>query len=129
MLKACSRCGKIHPYSYQCTKGKVYRGGEERKLRSSYQWKKKSEDIRQKAGYLCEYCKTENRYTYRNLEVHHIEKVREDPSLLLDDYNLICLCTECHKKADAGTLDADFLRELARKREEGIGMGTIENNG
>lgn len=120
MYKTCSRCGKIHPANYKCNKGKVYRGGEERKLRNTYAWEKKSKEVREKANYLCEVCRAEGRYIYNNIEVHHITKITEDKSLLLDDFNLVCLCQEHHKKADKGLIDADYLRELAWLRENNI---------
>ena len=118
MYKTCSRCGKIHPFDYKCTKGKVYSGGEERKLRNTYAWEKKSKQIREKAQHLCEVCRSEGRLTYNNLEVHHIVKVKDNTSLLLDDYNLVCLCQEHHKKADKGLIDADYLRKIADDREK-----------
>ena len=119
MYKACSRCGKIHDSNYVCTKGKVYKryDGEERKMRSSFAWTEKSREIREKAQYLCEVCRSLGIYTYNNLEVHHIEKVRDNPSLLLDDLNLICLCVEHHKQADAGEIPVSVLKQLASERE------------
>lgn len=119
MYKSCSRCGKIHAYNYNCTVGKTYKGGAERKERSRYAWTKKSEEIRERANYLCEVCRDKGAYTYKDLEVHHITKVREDKGLLLDNYNLICLCVKHHKMADRGEIDSDYLSELARKREAG----------
>ena len=119
MYKSCSRCGKIHPQNFKCTQGKVYDGGTERQARNTYAWELKSKEIRERANYLCEVCRDNNIYTYKNLEVHHITKIREDETLLLDNYNLICLCQQHHKEADRGNIDADYLRELARKREEG----------
>ena len=118
MYKACSRCGKIHSSDYQCNKGKVYRGGEERQLRAKYVWTKKSEEIREKAQYLCEVCRDTGKITYDCLEVHHITPLKEDSNLLLDNYNLVCLCVSHHKQADNGELDRDYLRKLARHREE-----------
>lgn len=107
--------------NFKCQKGgRVYREiDNERHLRSSYQWTKKSKEIREKANHLCEVCRDEGRYTFDNLEVHHIVKVTEDKTLLLDNYNLVCLCQEHHKKADVKKIDADYLRRLAVKREEG----------
>ena len=119
MFKSCSRCGKIHQSNYQCTVGKTYRGGEERKLRSRYSWTKKSEEIRERANHLCEVCRDNNIYTYDGIEVHHIVKVRDDKTKLLDNYNLICLCQEHHKLADNNKLDQDYLLDLAKKREDG----------
>ena len=118
MFKSCSRCGKIHPTSFVCTKNKTYNGGEERKLRRLNAWTKKSLEIRERANYLCEVCKTKGVYTYDGLEVHHIHKVKNNPELLLDNYNLITLCVECHKQADKGKLSTEYLEELARIREE-----------
>ena len=92
MYKSCSRCGKIHPSDHKCTVGREYTGGNERKLRSTYAWTLKSQEIRERANHLCEVCRDQNIYTYNNIEVHHIEKVKDDESLLLDDNNLICLC-------------------------------------
>jgi 5-methylcytosine-specific restriction endonuclease McrA len=117
MYKTCSRCGKIHPYNFNCTKGKTYSGGHERKLRHHRRWTEKSEEIRERANYLCEVCRQEGIYTYEGLEVHHITKLSEDETGLLDNFNLICLCTRHHKDADNGLISADYLRDLARQRE------------
>ena len=46
-------------------------------------------------------------------------KIRDDPERFLDNYNLICLCQLCHKDAENGVLDPNFLFDLAREREEG----------
>lgn len=119
MFKSCGRCGKIHASNYKCNKGKVYRGGNERQLRNTYDWVQKSLEIRDRSNYLCEVCKQEGRYTYNNLEVHHITKVTEAPERLLDNYNLVCLCVEHHKLADKGEIDKDYLEKLARIREDG----------
>ena len=118
MNKACSRCGKIHPYNYICTVGKVYKGGEERKLRNLAAWHRKSEEIRERANHLCEACRSEGIYTYNSIEVHHIAKVKNNKDLLLNNENLVCLCQYHHKLADKGDISPDFLRELARHREE-----------
>ena len=118
MLKACSRCGKIHPYNQQCNVGKIYRGGEERNLRAKSAWHKKSEEIRERAQYLCEVCRDQNIITYDDLEVHHIIPLRIAPELLLDNLNLVCLCTMHHHEADDGKLSIDYLQKLAREREE-----------
>ena len=118
MYKACSKCGKIHPANVQCSKGRTYTGGEERRLRSSWAWNKKSREIRDKAQHLCEVCRDNGRYTHDHLEVHHIVKVSEHPDGLLDDLNLICLCVQHHKDADDGSLDMNYLSKLAEEREK-----------
>ncbi|AIF54375.1 hypothetical protein LDB25A_051 [Lactobacillus phage Ld25A] len=119
---SCARCGRIHAKGYVCKVGKRrkhYRYDyAEAKLRNTYKWHKKSEEIRERSKYLCSVCLDEGKYNYRNLEVHHITKLRVEPSLLLVDSNLICLCREHHRLADAGMIDDDYLRELARRRDE-----------
>ena len=117
MYKACSRCGKIHSSNFKCNYGIEYKGGIERKLRSTYAWTMKSQEIREKANYLCEVCRDQGIYTYNDLGVHHITKVREDESKLLEDENLICLCPDHHSQADKGEIDKEYLTRLARDRE------------
>ena len=118
MLKACSRCGKVHAYNVQCTK-RIYKTGDDRRLRSRYAWTLKSQEIREKANHLCEVCRDQGVITYDSIGVHHITKLSEDESLLLDDFNLICLCQEHHKAADAGKIDKEYLLKLAEVRERG----------
>lgn len=126
MFKACSRCGKIHDSRFKCNAGKTFTGGEERKLRSSYDWTKKSKEMRESAQYLCEVCRDEGRYTYEGLEVHHIEKLKDNKDRLLDDDNLIVLCVKHHKDADAGRLSKDYLKKLAVGRDrENIPEGSL----
>ena len=121
MYKACSRCGKIHPTKYRCKAGNSidynkYKT-EDDKLRNTYNWHKKSEEIKEASNYLCEVCRDSGVYTYDNLEVHHIVKVREDKSLLLDNNNLICLCWKHHKLADKGEVSIEYLKKLVNIRE------------
>ena len=118
MYKSCSRCGKVHPKGYQCRVGIVANGGRERKLRSTYAWTKASLRVRDDANFLCEVCKDQGIYNYRDIEVHHIVKVKDDESKLLDNENLICLCQEHHKQADNNEIDKDYLLRLAREREQ-----------
>jgi hypothetical protein len=119
MYKACSKCGKIHPANYKCNVGRTYTGGQERKLRKTYAWQMKSVQVRERAAHLCEVCRDNGRYTYNGLEVHHIIKLKDAPDRLLDDSNLICLCVEHHKQADAGMLSQDYLFHLVEVREQG----------
>ena len=81
-------------------------------------WKEKSLEIREKSDNLCALCREQGIYNYFDLEVHHIEKLEERPELLLDDYNLICLCAEHHHQADRGEINKEHLKALAAAREE-----------
>ena len=120
MFRACGRCGKIHPYNTPCPNPyRVYAGGDERRQRSLYSWTKKSKQLRADTLF-CEVCKEQGRYTYDDIEVHHIVKLR-DQGDLLDDGNLICLCREHHRQADSGEISQDYLKALAKKRIEESG--------
>lgn len=119
MWKSCSRCGRLHKYGEQCPVPRTTRGKTpDQKLRSTNKWTKKSEEIREASKWLCAICLEEGVYTYDNVEVHHITKLKDWHEGLLDNYNLICLCKYHHELADQGKLDAEHLRELARTREE-----------
>lgn len=115
-LKSCSKCGRIHPRGYTCNVGRVYTKTDESRLRSKYAWTQKAKQIKDDANGLCEVCKAQGVYNYNNLEVHHITKLRDDENGLLDDDNLICLCTYHHKQADSGEIKADYLRKLVKVR-------------
>lgn len=118
MFKSCAKCGRIHAYGYVCNKGRNPLT-EEQKLRNLNAWHIKSREIQESALYLCEVCKDQGSVNAGDdIEIHHITKLRDDPSGLLDNYNLVCLCVYHHKQADAGKLDPDYLRKLAQEREE-----------
>ena len=117
MLFSCSKCGKIHDKSFKCTGGVSLPQTNEQALRSKYKWTKKSRDIRERSYHLCAICKALGDYTPKEVEVHHIIKIRDDSNLLLEDSNLITLCIEHHKKADRGEYDIDDLRRLAKLRD------------
>lgn len=117
--RACPRCGRIHPYDQPCPRKKpayrYERTGADR-LRFTSRWKRKSLQVREDAHWMCEACIDQGKVTTRGLEVHHIEKLREDPDGLIEDDNLVCLCRMHHRMADDGELGKAYLRGLAAKR-------------
>ena len=117
LFKSCSRCGKVHSYSYKCNKGKIYKHNDIDKLRSTKRWTDKSIEIREASNYLCSVCLDEGIYNYDNIEVHHIIKLQDNQDLLLENDNLIALCKYHHKQADKGKLDKDYLINLVKKRD------------
>ena len=120
MWKSCSRCGRVHAVGYKCAAYTTPKSRTlDQKLRSTSRWQKKSEEIRAASNYLCELCKLEGKFEYNNIEVHHIIKLKDDSTKMLDNYNLIALCKKHHELADAGKIEASYLEELARCREEG----------
>lgn len=116
MLRSCSKCGRVHDTSYRC-RAQTLAQTKEQALRAKYKWTKKSNEIRERSYHLCAICKELGDYTAKDVEVHHIIKLRDDPTLLLEDSNLICLCVDHHKKADAGAIDVSYLKHLADKRD------------
>jgi 5-methylcytosine-specific restriction endonuclease McrA len=116
-LKACAVCGKIHSADIKCWR-KDARIDREHKLRQTNKWHTKSLEIRERSHWLCAVCLDKGIINHESLEVHHIEKLRDNPDGLLDDANLICLCTTHHKLADEGKIDVDYLRMLAQMRDE-----------
>lgn len=122
MLKACGRCGKLHPLGYVCRYGQKLKYSERSdidtaKLHNKSSWRNKRQSIRERAFNLCEVCKAQGIYNVTNIEVHHITKLSQDPNGLLDDNNLVALCIKHHKLADKGELSADYLRGLAEARD------------
>lgn len=117
MFKSCSKCGKIHNTKFNCRVGINYKKYENdvRKLRNTYQWHMASERIKEESKHLCAVCLDTGIYTYTNLEVHHITKLRDDTSLLLNSNNLICLCRYHHLMADKGYLQKDYLYKLNKQ--------------
>lgn len=117
MYKSCSRCGKVHDYNYKCNKGKIYKQNDIDKLRSTKRWTDKSIEIREASNYLCSVCLDEGIINYKDVEVHHIKRLQDEPDLLLDNNNLIALCKYHHKMADNNKLDIDYLFKLVQDRE------------
>jgi 5-methylcytosine-specific restriction protein A len=121
MMKTCPYCGVV-PYDHVCPHRKIRqrytpKDTDEARFRNTRQWKSKSVEIRERDHYLCQVCLSNHRLEYNNVSVHHIEKAAENEERRLDNYNLITLCEMCHKLADAGKIDKDFLFELARRNE------------
>lgn len=118
-LISCKHCGRVHPANYDCGKRPVkrYERKESERGRYTRAWRNKSNEIKDRAHYLCEYCLSQDMCVCDDLETHHIIKLTDRPDLLLDDLNLICLCKIHHSMADRGEIKQKTLFELAKKRE------------
>ena len=77
-------------------------------------------EIRERSHFLCAVCYDQGFITHEDIDVHHIKKIKDEPNLLLDDNNLICLCKQHHKQADDGLIDIEYLYQLVRKRDSFI---------
>ncbi|WMI81585.1 HNH endonuclease [Anaerotignum sp. MB30-C6] len=125
MLKSCRYCGKIHDSKVICSKKPIRKkfDTEQSKFRSTNAWTKKSKQIKQRDGFLCQIClrkryATERQYNTQCLEVHHIIKIKDDYGQRLEDSNLLTLCERHHSMADAGVIPAKELKEIAEEQEE-----------
>ena len=117
MMKTCSVCGRIHDINIMCQRNKPKKRTESNIFRKSYQWTNKSKSIRERDKHLCQICLTDKyntnyRYTYKELEVHHIIPIEEDYSKRLDDLNLITLCRYHHEMAEANEIPREELLEI-----------------
>lgn len=131
-LKTCTYCHKIHDVKMKCTAKKgYYREKNSRyekdkdyiKFIKSKQWHEKSQEIKLLDCYCCLMCKSLGLNSPKYLEVHHIVKYRNDASLKLDNNNLITLCVNHHKQADANKIQARELYSLINKYRD-----TTEHN-
>lgn len=125
MFKSCSYCGKIHPKGYECGKKPKRNYGKDRdeksvKFRRKNKWKKKAVEIKERDNWCCQVC-ISGKYPIgtreincEGLEVHHIEKLRDNIDMGLDDDNLITLCKVHHRMADKGEIPASVLKKLIR---------------
>lgn len=92
------------------------------KFRRKSAWKKKAIEIKERDKWCCQVCKSgkypigTRELNYRNLEVHHIEKLRDNIYAGLEDDNLITLCQVHHRMADKGEIPAAELKKLIENR-------------
>ncbi len=122
MLKACKYCGGIHSKNTVCSKKPVHnRESKEDHFRNTTAWRKKREEIKKRDRYLCQACLnnlrgTTKRLTTDDLSVHHIQPLKTNFELRLDDDNLITLCLEHHKEAEAGKIKRTYLNRLVLRK-------------
>ena len=119
-LRSCTICGKIHSTDIKCKKPVERSDALAYKLRQSNRWHMKSLEIREQSQWLCAVCRDQGIINVEMPSVHHITKLRDNPEGLLDDENLVALCSKHHEEADDGIIDADYLRALAKKRIESL---------
>lgn len=117
MLKTCSVCGTIHDFNKTCRRSGKKKSTQANTFRKTNKWTEKSKSIRERDKNLCQIClldkyNTNYRYTYEQLEVHHIVPLEEDYSKRLDSLNLITLCKYHHKMAETGQISKEELLEI-----------------
>lgn len=116
MLVACGRCGKIHERG-ACEEKPLntYRKKNTRQvqIRHSTRWQRVREQALERDCYLCRLCLEAGYINNNNLEVHHITKIEDNPSIAYELDNLICLCSNHHHEVENDSTKRDYLRELA----------------
>lgn len=111
MKTVCPSCGNKHPFGTKPCRSRraPKRHSTADRLRRTYRWRIKSEQIRERDKYLCQMCLTNRydtvqQYTYSNLSVHHIIPLAEDMRRAFDDDNLITVCDYHHRLAESGKI-------------------------
>lgn len=125
MLRACKYCGKIHDTRYDCGRKPVYKkttGGKGYFFRKSDAWARKSLEIRERDGYLCQICirklhNTLRQFNYDTLSVHHIVPVNEDYDKRLDNENLLTVCRMHHEMCESGLITRKEQMMIAREQK------------
>lgn len=119
MLKSCSYCGRIHKRGERCAKKPTNQKQTTYidRFRWTRAWKKKREDIKVRDKYLCQVClrelyNTQQQYNMNDLEVHHIEPLKEAWDKRLDDDNLITLCRYHHELAEKDEISREELKKI-----------------
>ena len=90
------------------------------KFIKSKQWFNKSQEIKLLDSHCCLMCKSLGLISPVYLEVHHINKVRNDYDKRLDNSNLITLCVHHHKQADANKISSNELHRLIKLYRDAI---------
>lgn len=125
MLKSCTYCGQIHEKNFDCGKKPTAtkKNTDLDKFRSSFVWQKKRNYIKKRDKYICQICAEgvfdvgSRKYNTEELEVHHIEPLKNDFSLRLNNENLLTLCRKHHEMAECGKIPKDVLKRIALTRE------------
>ena len=119
-LVSCTRCGRIHGKG-QCRLKPLpgrHRDSEATQVHHSNDWTKKSLEVRDRDGSVCQFClRKEKRICRTNLSVHHIVPLEEAPEKAYEGGNLITLCSFHHEQAEKGAIGREILREWAKENE------------
>lgn len=115
MLKACSRCGRIHKPG-ECTAGIKYtqkiRDSEADRFRNRKIWRRKADEILERDGHCCRVCLSAGVINSTDLSVHHIVPLKVDYDRRLDNDNLITLCRYHHEAAERGRISRQELATM-----------------
>lgn len=133
----CGRCGKKIPQGSTCSCKKQSYKEYDNKVRyskdnikytlfyKSKEWDSMSSYIRHKYLGLCVMCLIEYDEIKQSDVVHHIEELKEDWSIRLDESNLIPLCHRCHNEIHSSysIIEKEKLKEILRRYAEKYRQG------
>lgn len=120
MYKACPNCGKIHNFNAgRCYVGKVSKTCNtfEQKIRDTGKYKKLARIIKEDSNGICSVCLDKGIINDKEIQVHHIEKIKLRPDLAFDETNVVCLCHKHHELAEVGLLSKKYLKKLVKFRK------------
>ncbi|MDB8794283.1 HNH endonuclease signature motif containing protein [Romboutsia sp. 1001216sp1] len=113
----CKHCMKIHDREYECGSKKKHRRMKQQARRNdnrykvyndcynTSRWKKVREQVLKDANYMCEVCMELGKINYTDIQVHHVEKVKNNVERMYDIDNLIVVCREHHNIIENMTAD------------------------
>ena len=68
-------------------------------------------------GYVCKVEKKHYKYSYKESRLRSKSAWTEKSKQIREDANYLCeVCKDCHRMADAGMIDKEYLKKLARQR-------------
>lgn len=117
---------------YQRSKQKVYyqekKNSEGYKLLHSTRWEKFRKHVIAADRGHCQRCIIKfNRYTYENLEVHHIKPRDIYPELTFDENNVITLCKSCNLELGLNGIDFPW-NPKDRDDLYNLSIGSVDKN-
>lgn len=122
MLVSCSYCQGLHKRGEKCKNKPMekFRKKENNSIvrfRNTNKWKLKRDEIKRRDKFLCQVCLLDGKYTFQKLEVHHITPISEKWNIRLESWNLITVCSPCHKMAENGEIKRAVLHEMAKNAD------------
>lgn len=127
MMRSCAYCGRIHDSKYDCGKKpkRIRKRNDKDSFRSTAQWQRKTEEIKERDSYLCQICirdlyDTTCRLNGNRLSVHHAIPLQIDYDKRLDNDNLITICDKHHELAESGAIPYTTIKDIIDEQERGV---------
>ena len=113
----CKHCLKVHDREHECDAKKKHRRMKQQARRNdnrykvyndcynTSRWKKVREQVLKDSNYMCEVCMELGKLNHEDIQVHHVEKVKNNVEKMYDIDNLIVVCREHHNIIEEMTAD------------------------